>query len=213
MHGPRTALITRNKSVFTEVVRPERIVFRASFRPENLPRTVEFIAEGRTKTLLNWRNAFRKRVEEFEKGRQNFLRPMMVLKQNVRKSWSVMSHSRNRRNISQKRGKISRSSSNGNLKAPHRQSLAGDYRQGRDEENGISIFPKFKPEVGFRFLNLPAARVTEKQYRHLCEITEVIPEKTADLQLALYDGLCGQFVRDVRTVRSKKAGHRSAPDA
>ena len=80
MHGP-DGTDYKNKSVFKEVVKPERIVFEHVSAPKFLA-TITFTAEGK-KTRINWQMLF-ETAEEFERTVKTF-KADEGLKQNLEK--------------------------------------------------------------------------------------------------------------------------------
>ena len=80
MHGP-DGTDFKNKKVFTEIVKPERIVFEHVNHPKHIT-TVTFTAEGK-KTMLKWHMLFESK-EQFEQVVKTF-KADEGLKQNIEK--------------------------------------------------------------------------------------------------------------------------------
>lgn len=80
MHGP-DGVDYKNKSIFREIVKPERIVFDHVSGPK-FQTTVTFVADGK-RTLLTWRMLFESK-KEFEQVVKTF-KADEGLKQNVQK--------------------------------------------------------------------------------------------------------------------------------
>ena len=158
MHGP-DGTDYRNKSIFKEIVKPERIVFEHVTGPK-FTTTITFEAQG-NKTFLTWRMVFeseehlRKVVKEFKADQG--------LKQNVEKLEAYLSE--------EKRPFI--------IEKVYNAPVSRVWKAITDKEEMKQwYFPdldEFKPEVGATFQFYGSK--DNKKYLHLCKVTEVIENK------------------------------------
>lgn len=158
MHGP-DGTDYKNKSIFREVVKPERIVYEHLSSPKFIT-TVTFEAQG-NKTFLTWKMKFES-AEELQKVVKTF-KADEGLKQNVMKLEEYV--------VNGKRPFV--------IERVYAAPLELVWKAiSNKEEMQKWYFPdldKYKPEVGagFEFY----AGKDGKQYLHQCKVTEVIENK------------------------------------
>lgn len=157
MHGP-DGTDYRNKSIYKEVIKPERIVFEHVTGPK-FTTTVTFEAQG-NKTLLTWRMVFES--EEYLKKVVQEFKADQGLKQNVDKLNAYV--------VEGKKPFI--------IEKVYNAPVSLVWKAITDKEEMKQwYFPdldQFKAEVGNTF-ELTAGKTT--QYIHLCKVTEVIENK------------------------------------
>ncbi len=159
MHGPDGTNF-KNKSVFTEVVKHERIVFE-HIGPK-FTATITFTAQGK-KTLLKWQMLFDS-VEEFEQVVKT-VKADEGLKQNVEKLGNYLAMV-----MTEEPFVIERT-----LDASIEK--VWDAITDKDQmKKWYFDLPEFKAEVGYEF-QFKGGKDEAHPYLHLCKIIEVIPRK------------------------------------
>src|SRR5215203_4587790 len=174
MHGP-DGTDYRNRSIFREVVKPRRIVFEHVTGPKYFA-TVEFSEEGEG-TRLEWRMRFESK-EKLEQTVKTF-KADDGLKQNIEKLVVYLQ----KNNIGNQPIVVE-----ARFNAP----VSSIWKALTDEDEMRKWYfdlPGFVPEKGFEF-NFSGGPSSEKQYLHLCKITDVLPEKRLTYSWR-YDGYAG----------------------
>ncbi len=156
MHGP-DGTDYKNKSVYREIVQPERIVYEHISGPKFIA-TIELLAEGEN-TRLNWHMLFES-AEELEQVIKVF-KADEGLKQNAEKLADYV----NRQPVIVERL----------LNAPAARVWLA-ITQKSEMKNWYFDLAEFRAEPGFVF-EFTGGADPGIQYVHICEITEVIAEK------------------------------------
>jgi uncharacterized protein YndB with AHSA1/START domain len=158
MHGP-DGTDYKNRSVFKEIVRPERIVYEHDSSPK-FTATVTFEAQG-NKTFLHWKMAFES-AEALEKVVKTF-KADEGLKQNAAKLEEYV--------VNGKRPFVIERIYN----APQATVWKAITNKEEMKQWYFKDLGHFKPEVGNEFEF--SAGSDHKQYLHKCKVTEVIENK------------------------------------
>lgn len=157
MHGP-DGTDYKNKSIYKEIIKPERIVFEHVTGPK-FTTTVTFEAQG-NKTFLTWRMTFESE-EQLKKIVKEF-KADQGLKQNVEKLEAFV--------VDGKKPFV--------IERVYNAPLSRVWKAITDKEEMKQwYFPdldQFKPEVGNTFEFRGGKTI---QYLHLCKVTEVIENK------------------------------------
>jgi uncharacterized protein YndB with AHSA1/START domain len=158
MHGP-DGTNYKNKSIFKEVVKPERLVYEHDSTPK-FAATITFEAQG-NKTLLHWKMTF-----ESAEALQNVVKTFKAdegLKQNVAKLEEYV--------VNGKRPFMIERIYNAPV------SIVWKAITNKEEMKKwyFKELDQFKPEVGTEFEF--SAGSADKQYLHQCKVTEVIENK------------------------------------
>jgi uncharacterized protein YndB with AHSA1/START domain len=158
MHGP-DGTDYKNKSIFKEIVKPERLVYEHQSSPK-FTATVTFEAQG-NKTLLLWKMTFES-AEAMEKVVKTF-KADEGLKQNIEKLEAYV--------VEGKRPFVIERIYN----APVSRVWKAITNKEEMKKWYFEDMDQFKPEIGTEF-EFEAGN-DEKQYLHQCKVTEVIENK------------------------------------
>ncbi len=158
MHGP-DGTDYKNKSVYKEVVKPERIVFDHVTGPK-FTSIITFEAEGK-KTLLTWKMIFESE-EELRKIVKQF-KADEGLKQNVDKLEAYLIEGKRPFTIER------------TYAAPVPLVWKAISNKEEMQKWYFSDLDQFKAEVGREFQFYAGGK--EKRYLHICKVTEVIENK------------------------------------